>query len=368
MKRVLMVSCEGLGNGGVQAVIMSIVRNLKNKYIFDILLFTDERRFYDDEFESYGGRIFRIPRYNGTNSFRSRLDYYIRGNHLYRSVLEILKENGPYDVIHCHDEFESAPILKAAAVSGVKVRIAHTHVISEKSNFIADLLNNYRKKEIEKYATIKIACSKEAGLSFFQSQDNVKIVMNPYDNKRFNPEEYAFNKKSNLQLLQVGTFSVTKNQIYSVKVVEYIKQKRPEVKLILMGNKNKEYDELLYREIIQRKLEDNVVLMPGDADMPKLLSQSSGFLFPSLHEGFGIVLIEAQAMGVKCYASDTVPRATDCGGVVYLSLNDGAKVWAERIIDDYEREKGIHLNYDVSKFSIEEVMKKYVCFYEGSLQ
>lgn len=28
MKRILLVSCEGLGNGGVQAFIMSIVRNL----------------------------------------------------------------------------------------------------------------------------------------------------------------------------------------------------------------------------------------------------------------------------------------------------------------------------------------------------
>lgn len=167
MKRVLMVSCEGLGNGGVQAVIMSIVRSLKDKYIFDILLFTDERRFYDDEFESYGGKIFRIPRYSGTNSFRKRLDYYVRGNYLYNKVLETLKENGPYDVIHCHDEYESAPILKAAAVSGIKVRIAHTHVISGKTNIIAGLLNNYRKKEIERYATIKIACSQEAGLSFF---------------------------------------------------------------------------------------------------------------------------------------------------------------------------------------------------------
>lgn len=368
MKRVLMVSCEGLGNGGVQAVIMSIVRSLKDKYIFDILLFTDERRFYDDEFESYGGKIFRIPRYSGTNSFRKRLDYYVRGNHLYNKVLETLKENGPYDVIHCHDEYESAPILKAAAVSGIKVRIAHTHVISGKTNIIAGLLNNYRKKEIERYATIKIACSQEAGLSFFQSQENVKIVMNPYDNKRFNPGKYDLKKKSKIQLLQVGTYSVTKNQIFSVKVIEYIRKKMPDVKLILMGNRNKEYDELLYKEIIQKKLEDNVTLMPGDADMPKLLSQSSGFLFPSLHEGFGIVLIEAQAMGVKCYASDTVPRATDCGGVTYLPLNDGAKVWAEKIIDDYQREHGMYVNYDVSKFSTEEVMKKYVCFYEGNLQ
>lgn len=37
MKRILLVSCEGLGNGGVQAVIMSIVRNLHKEYLFDIL-------------------------------------------------------------------------------------------------------------------------------------------------------------------------------------------------------------------------------------------------------------------------------------------------------------------------------------------
>ena len=30
MKKVLLVSCEGLGNGGVQSVMMSIVRNLND--------------------------------------------------------------------------------------------------------------------------------------------------------------------------------------------------------------------------------------------------------------------------------------------------------------------------------------------------
>ena len=44
MKRILMVSCEGLGNGGVQSVMISIVRSLSSKYRFDMVLTTDERR------------------------------------------------------------------------------------------------------------------------------------------------------------------------------------------------------------------------------------------------------------------------------------------------------------------------------------
>ena len=76
MKRILLVSCEGLGNGGVQAVIMSIVRNLHKEYLFDILLFTSEKRYYDEEFLTYGGQIFRIPRYEGKNQFRKKIYYY----------------------------------------------------------------------------------------------------------------------------------------------------------------------------------------------------------------------------------------------------------------------------------------------------
>ena len=86
MRRVLMVSCDGLGNGGVQAVIMNIVRKLYKEYTFDALLFTGEKRFFDDEFESYGGKIHRIPRYDGSNFIRSKADYYIRGRRLFEET------------------------------------------------------------------------------------------------------------------------------------------------------------------------------------------------------------------------------------------------------------------------------------------
>ena len=85
-------------------------------------------------------------------------------------------------------------------------------------------------------------------------------------------------------------------------------------------------------------------------------------MFPSYSEGFGIVLIEAQAMGVRCYASNTVPKATQCGGVRFLDLKDGEKVWAEEIIKEMNFQKE---NYHCESFSINSVMEKYNKIYGG---
>ena len=78
--KILQISCGGLGNGGVQAVIMDICRNMPETQ-FDILLFTNESRYYDDEFKKLGGKIFRIPNYEGNNKYKKKnLDLTNGGN------------------------------------------------------------------------------------------------------------------------------------------------------------------------------------------------------------------------------------------------------------------------------------------------
>ena len=65
------------------------------------------------------------------------------------------------------------------------------------------------------------------------------------------------------------------------------------------------------------------------------------FLFPSLWEGLGIVLIEAQANGLRCVASDVVPpeaKITDL--VETVSLKKPASYWADKVLacaGGYER-------------------------------
>lgn len=363
MKKVLMVSCDGLGNGGVQSVMLNIIRSLSNDYHFDMLLFTNEIRYYDKEFISYGGKIFRIPRYNGTNSFRKKMDYYIRGYALFVSVIKLLKENGPYDIIHCNDEAESGIIIKAAAKFKIPVRIVHTHVIFQKGNPLLTAINKHRRVLIDKYSTHKIGCSIEACESFFLNKTTYRVINNPYDEERFCRDSYS--EKTAFSIIQIGRISDLKNQIFSLKVIKKIKKIYPSIILRIVGASEDGYYDKMKQVITNYELKDNIEFYPPNSNLPELLSNSSAMIFPSKQEGFGIVLIEAQAMGVKCYASDVVPSSTNCGGVTFISLSAGTDEWASKIINDYEIYHGSHQCYDVSAYTKKRVMEEIRSIYEG---
>lgn len=334
-KRVLLVSCWGLGNGGVQAIMMGIVRSLSDKFTFDVIVFTSESRFHEKEFLSYGGEIIRIPHYEGENRYVHALDAYTRDIYIYKQVKRVLKSKGPYIAIHCNKEFESAPILKAAFDCGIKIRICHSHIINQKGRHISNIINVVRRHYINKYATVKIGCSDEACRSLFVGSD-YRVVNNFYDDSKYNPDLYEKNDKgSALSLVQVGSLGSNKNQIFSIQVLSELLKLGIEATLTIVGFElEKTYRDKIIKEIDRLGLSSNVCLLPGTSNIPQILHDSDVFLMPSIREGFGIVLIEAQAMGLRCYASSSIPTTTDCGGTVYVDLNDGPASWAHRIADD----------------------------------
>lgn len=362
MKKALMVSCEGLGRGGIQAVMMDVVRHLKDTYQFDMLLFTDDVRYYDEEFLSTGGKIIRVPRYNGKNPVRRKLDYYIRGYDHYRKIRKALVEYGPYDVIHCNNMYESALCLRAAREVGIPVRIAHMHICAGMASKLRDAFDSMYLKGICEDATVKIACSAQAGESMYRGTP-FSVVNNPYDAKRFDPHAFTQLKKKELLLAQIGVFGANKNQKFSMEILEVLRQKGADAKLALVG-----FGDYLSRlEDYARQLgvQEHVTFMAADSDAPELLNRSAAFLLPSLKEGFGIVLLEAQAMGVACYASEAVPQDVNVGGCCYLPLSAGAEYWAERILADYMATGGRPGQYDCSAFSMQSIMEKYRMLYRG---
>lgn len=362
--RVLLVSCEGLGNGGVQAVMMNTVRELCNIYDFDMLLFTSEKRYYDDEFLSYGGRIFRVPFYEGSYRFFKSVDYYVRTLRLYRCILRVLKDNGPFDIIHCNNEFESAICLKAAKKCCIPIRICQEHTIAEYGNPLRTIINKYYKKIIINSATKLIGCSKDACNSFYGNSTPYEVIHNPFDNRKY--QYSAVNKKdTGISLIQVGAYSENKNQIYTLKMLNVLVKKFVNVHLHFVGF-DLDGSEISLKSFVKIKgLDGNVTFWPSDTDIPELMKECDAFIMPSFHEGFGIALIEAQAMGLKCYASDTIPVTTNIGGCEYFNLMDGPEKLAERLYVDYQNGKLKRRKYDASAFSLDRYARRISEIYRG---
>lgn len=361
--RVLMVSCEGLGNGGVQAVMMSIIRGLSDYNIFDMLLFTDEERFYEKEFLSFSGAIYRIPNYSGNNKFRKRLDYYIRGIKIYNKLCSILRNNPHYDIIHCNNQFESALCVRAAYKYKIPVRIVHSHIINSSQNNIRKWLNHYYRHLIAKYATSSIGCSKEACVSLFGSKSKWTVIKNSYNEDIFFYDKYPNQFYKQIELTQIGSFSKNKNQLFSLEILKYILSCNCKCTLNLVGFGD--YEKEIREKIENLELNKNVNIFNSNYNTSYLLSKSTGLLFPSIKEGFGIVLIEAQAMGVKCYVSNTVPKDANVGGCTYLDLSSGVRKWAEKIIDDYNKNCGKHIEYDCSEFKTKVLLEVFKKLYKG---
>jgi glycosyltransferase involved in cell wall biosynthesis len=65
------------------------------------------------------------------------------------------------------------------------------------------------------------------------------------------------------------------------------------------------------------------------------------FVFPSLWEGLPLVMIEAQAAGLRCIVSDAVTNEVIIlpEQVQRLPLSAGAEKWAAQTVHTLEREK-----------------------------
>ena len=101
--------------------------------------------------------------------------------------------------------------------------------------------------------------------------------------------------------------------------------------------------EKLNSELIEKakklNIEDKLLFLTKRDDVPQLLQAMDVFVFPSKHEGLGLVLIEAQASGLPCVVSDGVPKEVKAIDYVeFLSLNKDIQVWANEAVNLAEKD------------------------------
>ena len=367
MKRILIVTEYNLTSlGGIQKVISDITTRLHKKYIFDAVVFEKMDESQKNRFTQFN-EIFCIPCNISSRKGIGRLkECILRPLRIKSALSKIIKKNY-YDVIHCHDVLKGGYALEIAYKNDIKIRIcqAHNPRVTYHSNILKNCYYNHMKRKI-KYSNVKIGVSELAARSIFNNQKYI-VIRNGIDLDNFNLGNFVSKKKNDyINFIHVGRFTFQKNHTFLLEVFSLIHNRIKHTSLKLVGWGE---DESKIRQYIgDNKLDDCVTLLAGDSDVPKLMSSADYMIFPSRYEGLGIVLLEAQAMNIMCFASDVITsEIKDIGLCEMLPLSLGAAAWANYIIDFINNSKRnhYHLNKDVlNEFNINNVVKKYEDVYE----
>lgn len=349
--------------GGVEAVVMNYYRHIdKTKIQFDFICDEDSTNIPYEEIEKLGGRVILVPPYQKIFDYQKKL-------------IKLFKEN-EYSIVHSHINTLSVFPLRAAKKAGVKVRIAHSHSTSNKKEWKKNLVKNILKPFAKVYATDYMCCSELAGRYLFgnktYNEGKVYLLNNAIELEKFAyNEEIRKRKRKELNIDEdtlvighVGRFVAQKNHIFLIDIFNEVYKENRNSVLLLVGQGPLQ-DEIK-QKVQKLGLINSVKFLNQRTDVNELYQAFDFFLLPSLYEGLGMVLIEAQASGCKCVTSTEVPIITKVSEKIkYISLKEDAKLWATSLkcmlgcFDRKDNSKKVSLN----EFDIKIEVKNLENFY-----
>lgn len=175
----------------------------------------------------------------------------------------------------------------------------------------------------------------------------------------------------------IGRLSSVKGQKYLILAASQLLQKRKDVQFLIIGDGREEAD--LRVLIHQLALDADVLLCPSVSDTALALSVMDIFVMPSVQEGLGISILEAQASGVAVVGSRVggIPTVIEDGRTGLLcEPKDAVSLAAsmEILLDENVLRETIVINAKArvrEKFSLEGMAKKtrdvYKAFYTSRL-
>jgi glycosyltransferase EpsF len=232
----------------------------------------------------------------------------------YLQVKSILKTN-KIDILHSRFGFSSGGFVLAAKNLNIPsiVSIHNTH--PPKKGTLIDFLLKIQFK-IHKWIHFNFA-DKIVGHSLSNLNSNYnnweqnkrfKVIYNGIDFNKMTISKSSFDYdliqkiNDNKVILNIGSFRHQKNHEFMLNVFAGLNPVINNLLLILVGdgeNKDK-----LKRQVNNLNLNEKVIFAGIDVDLKKYFDSSDVFFFPSLQEGFGNVIIEAQFMSLPVCGSN----------------------------------------------------------------
>lgn len=338
---------------GIENFIMNVLRNIDHeKYQIDFLYTNNLVGPYDNEILSYGCNIYRIEPIGPSITMVKKHN---------NSLKELLLNINP-NVVHIHAN-TAVGCLDSIIAKVMKINkiIVHSHN-SLCGGKRSKLLHYFFKPMINYCATDKFGCSKSACRWMFYGKNNT-VIKNGINinNYKYNAKINAIiRKKYNLVgdkvIGHVGRFTLQKNHDFIIDTFNIIHKRNKCTKLILVGDGETKLD--IINKIKLLDLVDSVIIIDESDNINEIMQSFDLFILPSIWEGLGIVLIEAQAVGIPCIVSEAIVDEAKITNLIHtVSLSKGPEGWANKAFSlfnsdkkDYKNEL-IEAGYDIKTTS-----------------
>lgn len=260
---------------------------------------------YDKELQEKGSRVYLV-------------NYASRGlSRFIEEVNTFFEEHGSeYDIVHCQMPNSAFCVLRDAKHAGVKHRILHSHLNNSSDQFLHRLRNAPLNAIGKMYATDRLACSEDAGKFLFGSKpfavirNGIPIEQFAYDTGINSALRAEYGIPMDAPVIGcVGRMVKQKNYPFAVKVFAQFLRKRPDAKLVFIGDGTDRAE--LEQAIHDEGVTSFVLLLGVREDINRLYSMLDVFFMPSLYEGLPVSCVEAQASGLPCVYSTDVPHESD---------------------------------------------------------
>lgn len=320
-----------LRHGGVQSWVLELIRKGSECGVsMDVLTYANQKWPLQPQVEQAGGRVY------GLADHRNPLSLFRAMSGLHRDT--------KYDAVHAHEMYNNGLSLSIARVIGVPVRISHAHNSDQavKPTGLRRAYNGAMQETISVNATRLLAVSNGAGIKLYGKRWSAdpRAMVAPCGVSF--PEPTAIESahlKNELGIPSaakvvghVGRFTGQKNHEFIIKIFKVLAERDPNIWLVLVGTGD--LVDPIREEVKRLGIAGRVIFTGPRDDVQDLFDHVfDAFLFPSLFEGLGLVLLEAQAAGIQSLISDRVPHeATVVAPLVErMSLEQQADKWADRL-------------------------------------
>jgi glycosyltransferase involved in cell wall biosynthesis len=299
-----------LNRGGTETLLLDIFRNAKNNHL-DVLCLYRKNGVFEKEFIESGVKIKRL------SVNKNLIVYLIR----LRRIL--LKNN--IKIIHAQQPIDALLAKISCIGTGIKVILTfHGYDFNEKGMSLRILKFIIKRTALNLYVS---NTQRQYYLGkYYLNPYKQKVVYNGISFDKFDKLSVKKNSLRNeLKLTHatylfgsVGNFNEVRDQFTICRFLKLLNENGIDFHFVFVGKRIEETASLFDRCVTfcnENGLKDKVTFLGVRDDVADILHQLDAFIYATIHDTFGIAIVEAMAVGLPVFVNDweVMQEITDSG-------------------------------------------------------